>query len=203
MYLVQQPGLYTPVAGRNEIPWSAAPLRHLEMTTGQGKQVLKATHAVVVQIEKRARCAERRQQRQMPSLDEDQREFVQADWTSIFSVSFLFWLANEAFMEFYRNSILRCLCCPCLQFFRCLSCFCIAKLRRRQTENRKTQAAAVISFLDLASRNYNGQLAPGAEEADVVIFLQMSAEGNVHYTDMQAACSFVRYWGDMQTGESA
>ena len=50
VYLVQQPGLYTPVAGRNEVPWAAAPLRHLELTCSQGKQVLKATHSVVAQL---------------------------------------------------------------------------------------------------------------------------------------------------------
>ena len=203
MYLVQEPGLYTAVAGRNEVPWAAAPLRHLELTCSQGKMVSKATLSVVAQIEKRARCAERRQQRQMPSLDEDQREFVQADWSSVFSLSFLFWLANEAFMEFYRNSILRCLCCPCLQIFRCLSCFMIAKLRRRQSENRKTQAAAVIAFLNKAASNYQGELAAGASESDVLDFLQMSAEGSVHYTDMQAACSFVAFWADRKADEAA
>ena len=42
--------VYTPVAGRNEVPWADAALRHLELTCSQGKQVLKATHSVVAQL---------------------------------------------------------------------------------------------------------------------------------------------------------
>lgn len=122
VYLVTGPETTWGVGGRAEVPWVCDVLAHLELTLSQVKLAVKAMAPSLDDLTRRVRCAERRQQMQLPSFSEEQRECQQADWSTIFSWGFLLWLWSQIWMEFYWNPLLRFVCCPCWTVLRIACC---------------------------------------------------------------------------------
>ena len=172
------------------------------------KMVSKSILNVVENLDRRIRCGERRQQRQMPSLDEEAREFQQSDWTSVFSIAFLFWLMNQIHMELYHNVILRCLVCPLHQVCRCFSCFCYGYYQVWSKKKLQSQAEAVhkhICNVAHACGHDPGQFGSMASFSvdDVKSYIkEMQADG-IRLDNGQASTAFVNYWCEKSQEEQS
>ena len=122
-------------------------LSHLELDLMQIKMENKKANNILADLARRAICAERRQQRALPSLLEDEREFEQAEWSSVCSIAFLVWVGGQAFYECYWNPILRFLCCIPLCFGRLCSCLLLKKAHETEQKKKDKRAYALYSFL--------------------------------------------------------
>ena len=172
------------------------------------KIVNKAILNVVEGLDRRIRCGERRQQRQMPSLDEEAREFEQRDWTSIFSIAFLFWLMNQIHMELYHNVFLRCLCCPLHHLCRCCSCFSYGYYQVWRKKKLQSQAEAVhknICDVARACGQDPGQFGSMSSFSvdDVKSFLKDLESDGIRLDTASASCAFVNYWSDKSQEEQS
>ena len=162
--LEAEPNAVWGVGGRPEIPWASSGLRHIELTLSQLKAAIHKLLSSFDRVSQAIRCGERRQQRQMPDLHEEAREYHQAEFTCC-TLACCYWALNWLFMESYWNPILRCLLCPCLTLMRCINCLCYSKqareaervqeredeFQRRLEEERQAVVAALAEPAHVAS----------------------------------------------------